>query len=264
GAEGPGGPAVAAAVDETHALHMVRLCRFLLEGYTHAGSGDGAARLAAACGDIPELLFRDVVSYLRRRGEEGSVQAAGGKRTLTTQGAGPGDFDHTSALATRLETLRFVYGLSPDYATLSSEQCTELWESCASSSSDREALMVFFADASRPEGGLPPAPPAAQGGKQLPQPQPRPPQGKPGRRGLGAAFTSETAAYVFANLLCSEGVDWDGLGERAYSSFRQFGTDDLGKRRGGRTVDALWRICLTAGDDGVAGEFFCRVFFSQS
>lgn len=121
--------------------------------------------------------------------------------------------------------------------------------------------MVFFADASRPEGGLPPAPPAAQGGKQLPQPQPRPPQGKPGRRGLGAAFTSETAAYVFANLLCSEGVDWDGLGERAYSSFRQFGTDDLGKRRGGRTVDALWRICLTAGDDGVAGEFFCRVFF---
>ena len=87
-----------------------------------------------------------------------------------------------------------------------------------------------------------------------PLPQPRPQQGKPGRHGLGAAFTSDTASYVFANLLCSEGVDWDGLGERAYSSFRQFGTDDLDKRRGGRTVDALWRICLTAGDDSVAGE----------
>ena len=97
-------------------------------------------------------------------------------------------------------------------------------------------------------------------------PQPRPQQGKAGRHVLGAAFTSDTAGYVFANLLCSEGVDWDGLGERAYSSFRQFGTDDLGRRRGGRTVDALWRICLTAGDDGVAGEFgtICRVFTVKS
>ena len=86
GAEGEGSSAAhgAVVVDETHALHMVRLCKFLMEGYTHAGSGDGTARLAKACGDIPALLFRDVVSYLRRRGEHHEGHA--GKRTVSPLG----------------------------------------------------------------------------------------------------------------------------------------------------------------------------------
>ena len=83
--EGSGGATAVVVVDETHALHMVRLCKFLMEGYTHAGSGDGTARLAAACGDIPALLFRDVASYLRRRGEDRFAHATGGKRTVSSK-----------------------------------------------------------------------------------------------------------------------------------------------------------------------------------
>ena len=57
---------------------------------------------------------------------------------------------------------------------------------------------------------------------------------------------------MFEQLFCSEGVGWESLGERAYRSFREL--DARGARDSDGTMDALWRICLRAGDGGVAGR----------
>ncbi len=59
-------------------------------------------------------------------------------------------------------------------------------------------------------------------------------------------------AYIFKNLFCADvgGPGWENLGEPAYQSFQSF--DAKESRTSPSTTDALWRICLSAGNDAVA------------
>lgn len=95
--------------------------------------------------------------------------------------------------------------------------------------------MTFLANASRPDLGTP---------------RLRPENSMHNVPKLDAAFADN--AYVFERLFCSEDVGWENLGESAYRSFREF--DAQGARDLDGTTDALWRICLKAGDGGVAGR----------
>lgn len=73
----------------------------------------------------------------------------------------------------------------------------------------------------------------------------------PNSNSLAPCFTDNV--YIFSQLFCSPTtVDWSSLGETAYSSFQNF---DAGEARNSKgTTDALWRICLCAGSDVVAGK----------
>ena len=57
-------------VDETHALHMVQLSKFLLEGFTDRDDLDllVAYNPAEPKVHLPTLIFHDLVSYMKRRG----------------------------------------------------------------------------------------------------------------------------------------------------------------------------------------------------
>lgn len=145
-----------------------------------------------------------------------------------------------SPLSDRLRILRCVYGIS-ESVRLSIIQLQHLWRLCIIPA-DREELMVFVASASSFTGT-----PVV-----LPQPQhldvPSP------NDGLTAAFSDEVRISAFVDLMCSETMDWDVMGKRAYQSFRL-----LFKRlrqtpnaSTGPSLNALWRICLTTGDDSVA------------
>lgn len=58
--------------------------------------------------------------------------------------------------------------------------------------------------------------------------------------------------YVFTKLFCAVNLGWEQLGEAAYNSFREF--DAKESRESNETTDALWRICLEAGNGEVAGN----------
>jgi hypothetical protein len=153
------------------------------------------------------------------------------------------DANELSSLSERLRILRCVYGVS-EKVRLSIIQLQHLWNLC-SIPADREELMVFVASAST-FSGTP---------SRLSRPQPQHPviQAVPAD-GLTAAFSDEVRISAFVDLMCSETVDWDVLGERAYHSFqlmykrlRQSPTSSTGP-----ALNALWRICLTTGDECVA------------
>ena len=72
--------------------------------------------------------------------------------------------------------------------------------------------------------------------------------------GLTAAFSDEVRISAFVDLMCSEAVSWDVLGPGAYASF-QVMYKRLRQSPGaasGPALNALWRICLTTGDETVA------------
>lgn len=61
-------------VDETHALHMVKLAKFLLEGYDRVEMEDLVCRSPTQPDQhFPTLLFRDLMSYMKRRSRVGSA-----------------------------------------------------------------------------------------------------------------------------------------------------------------------------------------------
>lgn len=73
---------------------------------------------------------------------------------------------------------------------------------------------------------------------------------------LTAAFSDEVRSSAFVDLMCSETVDWGVLGESAYQSF-QVMYKRLRQTPGASTgpaLNALWRICLTTGNEVVASQ----------
>lgn len=162
-------------------------------------------------------------------------------------------------LSERLQVLRYVYGLN-DQIFMSSPQLQNLWQLC-SAPADREEVMIFIASASS-SGQMS----GANTGASQPQPQPQqqspaPQQGPPTQQEelLSAAFTEEVCSSVFHNLFCSPNVSFQLLGEGAYRSF-QFIFNKLrlstthGRQATAAALDALWRICLGAGNDAVATQ----------
>eukprot|EP00956_Cyclotella_meneghiniana_P030233 scaffold75485_cov79-Cyclotella_meneghiniana.AAC.4 len=74
---------------------------------------------------------------------------------------------------------------------------------------------------------------------------------------LDAVFAKEVSIHIFENLFCSANVGWDQLGELAFVSFQNL-FQSLGERISldsaikDRAIDALWRICISAGNEDVA------------
>jgi hypothetical protein len=73
---------------------------------------------------------------------------------------------------------------------------------------------------------------------------------------LSAAFTEEVCYSVFVDLFCSFSFNYDQLGESGYRSF-QFLFKKLRDSAAPAdskkvSLDALWRVCLTAGKASVA------------
>ena len=133
---------------------------------------------------------------------------------------------------------------------MTSAQLDTMWELCAEPE-DREAIMVFLANSSLNE-----APPAAMG-PSLPDADDSSIGGS--HQALTAAYSDEVRIYAFQTLFCSESVHWEHLGRKAYQSFQGlFGNLKKAVRSSlttnGPALDALWRICLVAGDDHVASQ----------
>lgn len=164
--------------------------------------------------------------------------------------------DVVAALSERLDILRYVYGIS-DQVKLSIGQLHHLWKLC-SVPSDREALMIFIADAS----GSDPSPsvpgpalvdpqPVAQVHKPQPDVRPEPL--------VAAAFPDDVRTSAFLDLFCSISVNWGELGEGSYRSFQSMfkklrQSPEASMATSAPALDALWRICLNAGNDSVASE----------
>ena len=78
---------------------------------------------------------------------------------------------------------------------------------------------------------------------------------------LAPCFSDNT--YIFEKLFCapsskdsdgriSNGPKWENIGEVSYEAFQNF--DAKSARHSSLTTDALWNICLTAGNDTVASR----------
>jgi ubiquitin carboxyl-terminal hydrolase 9/24 len=165
--------------------------------------------------------------------------------------------DVVAALSERLDILRFVYGIS-DHVKLSLAQLQHLWQLCTIPS-DREALMMFIADASGSDPG-----PAPQG-PALAEPQPVHAQLNKVQQAVvvepvvAAAFSDSVRTSAFLDLFCSMTVNWGELGEGAYRSFQSMFkklrlSPEASIVTTAQSLDALWRICLNAGNDAVASE----------
>ena len=164
--------------------------------------------------------------------------------------------DSHEALSERLRILRCVYGLAAQ-VKLTSSQLRHLWQLCTIPS-DREELMVFIANASSiRQMSLGPTPNMSEALAVQPKVQ----HGTTAAQadGLGASFSDEVRTSAFLDLFCSTSVNWGELGERAYQSF-QVMFKRLRQSPGsalvssGPSLDALWRICLTAGYETVASQ----------
>ena len=166
--------------------------------------------------------------------------------------AHPDQFNHTKLLSTRLQILRFVYGLNIDLDPLalvgrklemSVDQVGHLWNVC-SQPNDREALMMFLANASKPDDGTYNQRNDGNGGSL------RPENSMHNINSLSPCFSDNV--FIFENLFCADvgGPGWEDLNEMAYQSFQSFDAKEA--RFSPLTTDALWRICLSAGNDLVA------------
>lgn len=145
-----------------------------------------------------------------------------------------------------MDILRFVYGLS-DTIEITLGQLNALWELCTEPE-DREALMVFLAKSSCNTN-----PPSTMGPSQ------RDSITRGNHQALTAAYSYEVGAYAFQNLFCSKEMHWEYLGPKAYESFQELFKHLTKSFRStltpsGPALDALWRICLYAGDDHVATQ----------
>eukprot|EP00957_Ditylum_brightwellii_P116116 8857440-Ditylum_brightwellii.AAC.1 len=132
----------AESIDEILALRMVKLTRFVLE----ACPRDQAVVLVTADNaSLAVLLFRELTAYLNRR----AVSLASPQLKKQTSSMVSADNHHQLALSERLHIIRYAYGLS-DRADMSSQQLDHLWSLCAVPG-DREALMIFLANAANAE-----------------------------------------------------------------------------------------------------------------
>ena len=163
------------------------------------------------------------------------------------------NYNAVAALSERLRILRYAYGVS-DQVKLNSSQLRRLWQLCITPS-DREELMIFIASAS----GSGPVSIAPNPGLVQPLPSPNKNQPALANDTLAAAFPDDVRTSAFLDLFCSTDVNWGELGEGSYRSFqilfkklRQ--SPEAVMATSAPSLDALWRICLNAGNDSVASQ----------
>ncbi len=125
---------------------------------------------------------------------------------------------------------------------MTSSQLQSLWKIC-DSAEDREAIMVFLANASTSSNNSMYGPSMSTNAHQP----------------LTSSYSNEVQLYAFQSLFCNSDVDWEHLGLKAYRSFqvlygslkpivRSFESLEV------PALDTLWRICLYAGNDNVASQ----------
>ena len=164
---------------------------------------------------------------------------------------------HPSAISERFNVLRFSYGLS-EAADMSNDQLDDLWALC-SHPADRETLMIFLASASCIDvGTIPSTEPVQTDAMQL-QPNSAFSTTDKQQMPITTAFSEKVRNHIFQHLFCSPDVDWEKLGEGAYQSFQMFfkilkQDRNLSFSSKSPAIDTLWRICLCAGSDDVAGH----------
>ena len=145
-----------------------------------------------------------------------------------------------------------MYGLNIDLDPLalvgpkiemSVDQLAHLWNVCFQPI-DREALMLFLANASKSDDGTYNKRSDGNGGSL------RPENSMHNINSLSPCFSSNE--FIFEHLFCADvgGPGWEDLNEIAYQSFQSFDAKEA--RFSSLTTDALWRICLSAGNDAVA------------
>jgi ubiquitin carboxyl-terminal hydrolase 9/24 len=247
-----------AAVEEIPALRMVKLTWFILEACPRT---QAHAFVYANQGALPQLLFTELVAYLQRRRREKTIlRPKGVSRKPSLQIGTTGSFTTSSAsggevaqqqmnpLEDRLRILRHVYGLSDptlaDHPSMTAEMLHTLWDLCLDTPTERESIMTFIASASHPGKVT-----AAYGHWNSPSTVgPPAPSAEPL---LSAAFSEAVCQSVFADLFCSPNFDYETLGLDGYRSFQC-----LLPRSEERAaaLDAMWRICLSAGNDAVASQ----------
>jgi hypothetical protein len=148
------------------------------------------------------------------------------------------DFNFSKALSDRLQILRSVYGLSPG-ANMTFQQVEHLWSLCTLPI-DREAIMDFLAELSNTDA-------SSDKGQQMAN-----------SNQFQRVLDANVCVQIFENLFCSANVGWECLGEVAFGSFQtmyknlsQHG-QSTSPATNYRAIDALWNICLTAGNENVA------------
>jgi len=252
-----------ASLDEIQALRMVKLTRFVLEACPREQSHIIVTDNNAA---LPGLLFSELTAFLERKRNDTdgrsfqkvrAVPVLSGKMESNSNGvelmpvlansSQAQDFgDASVALPERLRILRYAYGLS-DRIVMSSSQLHELWNLCVQPN-DREELMVFIASASKSSENI-------MGNDDVPPPANN--HAAPSRQDdmLSAAFTDEVCSEVFLNLFCSPNLSYNEFGESGYNSFQiMFSRVRSSPQARSAALDALWRICLTAGISTVASK----------
>lgn len=154
------------------------------------------------------------------------------------------EFRHSIALTERLNIIRYVYGIS-GAVEMSSNQLDALWRIC-NTAEDREAIMVFLANASSNDISQGPHLPNDSVSSQTHQP-------------LTSSYSDTVKLYAFQTLFCSSDIDWENLGLKAYKSFQSLFRTLKALAQSfasvqGPALDTLWRICLKAGNDDVASQ----------
>jgi len=149
------------------------------------------------------------------------------------------DFQHSSALSERLNIIRYVYGISGT-VEMSYNQLDSLWKLC-DTTADREAIMVFIANASTNKDKYGPS---TLNETQQPQ-------------HLTPSYSNDVQLRAFQSLFCSSDVKWDNLGLKAYRSFQIVYTSlkslvQSFAKLEGPALDTLWRICLFTVNNEVA------------
>jgi hypothetical protein len=268
-------------LNETHALYMVQLTRFVLESY----SRDRADAIVMMSkneeldnGPLAVLLLTELTAYLNRRRVVPTAPPIRKVRHLSrllmnclsasacthvdffflfpqpsSASVVLPEFNYSKALSERLQILRFVYGLS-SAAEMTSQQIDHIWSLCTLPV-DREAIMDFLADASNSDIG------------PIMRPDNKTQIGSGNQ--LHAVFSSEVCIHVFETLFCAPDVGWDSLGEMAFSSFQTlFKNLVQGKIHDpaikDRAIDALWRISLSAGNENVATNAMTELLSAYS
>lgn len=141
------------------------------------------------------------------------------------------------------------------------DQLDKLWNLCPHHI-DREALMVFIANASNVDsttnmnmsGDV-----TSTIDDTMAQPQSTTLSSLHSNDSLGPSFSDRVCISAFQNLFCAAELDWEHLGEGAYQSFQNLFKS---LRRSNKALlasnsfalDALWAICLHAGNDKVATQ----------
>lgn len=238
-------------LDEAQALRTVNLTHFILEVYPVKELKEVLRKPEYS---LHDLLFKELVAYLRRR-KAGVAMFRRRTSSASTQSIPLGSLSdnsqHLDSLSKRFGVLKFVFGVSGDNGaldtstTLSFEMLHLLWK-LMDQDCDREALMVFIADASRSsrvpyQGLISSSTHTAPGKNELV---------------LSSVFTDSVSEKALFDLFCSPRFLYEKLGTGAYASFQKLvnytGMDSKSPDAVKKVFDALWRIYLTVTNEEVA------------